>query len=776
MKTVIRIFGAIVLAAYVSMAGISCQKETNVETPEGTVDVPVAASGIHVTVGAGIVDTKSAVVTENGVRTLTFTSGDKLSVQGSLTLDLGEDDVNCMLSGDLDVTTIDTPATSATFEGDLKLYKLIVTPEGLSQEEVSYDFGQNNPLDLCTYARALLVHEGTSIAPGSMMGGGGYFEQIAFTVEELMTSCLNVSGDYDTQSQSFSLSAGGTSSGDVLPIFNCTISGLVPYTAYEICLLIGDNADDASGNRTLGGMTSNGMGQLTFACYASIYSIQPYYYAFRFKNGNDWMRAELGTKQLESKVYNITRTAIADPASPVQPTVTGTTGTWNPDLSVYYHDVADITISGTSKGYYFNLYAGGTVRLDNLSASHHVNPFIHSRAGLDIELTGDNSISSKSYDCIEVLSDVIGNNKHDVRLSCTGTSATLSLTYDGRGVWGITADNYAHEPLDSSLNPEIVSNLPVPELAETGYSVVLTTVQNSDGTWTSTYTVTHTGLLNGLFTINSSGDKVRFSQGNLRYLSTQTVNNGTGTWSFAPHQYSIIGNAENNTHPTVPEVNKSMDLFCWGATGIVDMQSGDPVYPDVNPENTTCYYYTGNNTLSGIYEWGNVAISNTTLTNSGSEKWHTLTSDEWAYLFRDNTKYGPATVAECAGVVLLPDSFSDPNKNGGSGAFVSASQISDATGYNDNVYSAENWKAMEYAGAVFLPAGGSFLGGNFNYYLSGDTGYYWTSTPNTTGNTKAYYFAILRTVCDVRSGDTNSGDSGVYRSSRLSVRLVRSVE
>ena len=766
MKKTISIFSAIVLALYVSMAGTSCQKETNVETPEETVVVPEAASGIHVTVGAGITDTKSAVVTENGVRTLTFTSGDKLSVQGSLTLDLGEGDVHCTLSGELDVATIDTPATSATFEGDLKLYKAV----GMSQEEVFYDFGPNNPLDLCYSARALLVHEGTSIISGAMMGGGSYFEQIASTVEELMTNCLNVYGDYDTQSQSFSLSAAGTSGG-VLPIFNCNISGLAPNTPYEIYLLIGDDADDAGGDMALGGMTSNGMGQLTFACYSSIYASQAYYYAFRFKNGNDWMRAELGSKQLESKVYNITRTASADPASPVQPTVTGTTGTWNTDLSVYYHDVADITISGTSKGYYFNLYAGGTVRMDNLSASYHVNPFIHSRASLNIELTGDNSIISKSYDCIEVLSDVFGNDKHNVRFSCTGSSATLSLTYDGKGVWGITADNYEHEPLDGSLNPEIVSNQPVPELADTGYSVELTTVQNSNGTWTSTYTVTHTRLLPGLFSINASGDKVRFSEGNLRYLSVNTNGDGDGIWSFAPNQYSIIGNSENNAHPTEPTANQSMDLFCWGATGIAGQLGDITPRPDTDVEEWM--YYTENNELSGRFEWGNAAISNTTLTNAGSEKWRTLTKEEWEYLFSNNTKYGPATVAGCAGVVLLPDSFSDPNKNGGSGAFVSASN---AGVYTDNVYSAENWKAMEYAGAVFLPAGGCFLGGSFDYYLSGDMGYYWTSTPNTNGSTKAYYFSFLQYVCEVRSGDTHSGDSGVYRSSRLSVRLVRSVE
>ena len=747
MKAMIKLFGAAVLAASVTLAMSSCQKENNVEEPrQHEVDAPETTSGIHVNVGAGIVDTKSAVVTDgDGNRTLTFTSGDQLYVRANLQIDFGNGNVDCVLTGYLDIATIGDGATSATFEGDLSLYKY----ESWTPELTSYDFGTDNPLDLCDHAQALLVHAGSSLIDGR------YIEQIASTVNELMTSCLSVSGTYNTSTHSFSLSAAGTG-GQETPIFNCTISGLAPNTLYEVVLLTGDNADNASGDKVLGGITASSLGEVSFACYSTLYCDKAYYYAFRFKNGNNWMRAELGTKKLESKVYNITRTASADPASPVMPTVNGTTGTWNSDLSVYYNTPADITISGTSKGYYFRFYNGGTVLLDNLSASYHNNPFIDSRSDLNIVLTGDNSITTKSYDCISTL------NNSDVKLSCTGSSATLSLTYDGYGTWGISANNYEHEPLDGSLNPVTNSSQNVPALAETGYSVDVITVSNSDGTWTSTYTVTRTGLLNGLFTINASGDKVRFSEGNLRYLSDTYP--GQGTWSFAPHQYSIIGNAGNNTYTAAATKGESMDLFCWGATGLFEMVGDTPIYPDAN---TDPYYYNGNSNLSGYYEWGNVEISNTSLTN-----WRTLTKEEWEYLFRDNTKYGPATVAGCAGIVLLPDSFSDPKKNGGSGAFVSSSQISN-TGYTDNVYSAENWKAMEYAGAVFLPAGGIFYGGEQGYWSG--MGYYWTSTPNTNGNTKAYFFAFLYSVCEVRSGDTISGDSGVYRSSRLSVRLVRTV-
>lgn len=750
MKTMMKLFGAAILAAAMLSVN-SCQTEILVEdTPQTQEEivVPETVSGIPVTVGAGIVDTKSAVVTDGeGNRTLTFTSGDQLYVTGSLTLNFGSGNEDCELSGYLDVQSIGDPATTATFSGNLELYKVA------GHVAASYDFGANNPLDLCTSAQASLVHEGSSFF---FDPADGYFAKLADTVDELMTSYLNVSGLYSAGTHSFSLSK-VVPDGKVLSIFNCTINGLTANAIYDICLLTGTDAAHATEEIALGGKSANGMGQLTFAGYSFVPAAASYY-AFRFKNGNNWMKAVLGSKALQSKVYNITRTAIADPASPVLPTITGTAGTINPNRSITYNSgIVDVTISGTSTNYYFNFNVPEvTLHLDNLSASYHVEPFIVSYSDMFIELTGSNSIITSGNNCIYAY-------ENSIWLSCTGASATLTLTYDSCNR-GIAAGNSAIESPGSAS---------VPALAAPGYAVSVTTVDNGNGTYTSTYTVTHTRLLNGQFTINASGDKVRFSQGNLRYLSVDNGHNGSGTWSFAPNQYTVIGNDENNAHPAAPTAGNSMDLFCWGATGIPNL--GDLGNPTPNPdgivddETPGLYYYTGNNSLSGLYEWGNVTISNTPLTN-----WRTLTKDEWEYLFSNNAKYGPATVAGSVGIVLLPDSFTDPNKNGGSGAFVSVSQKTGAT-YNDNVYSAENWEAMEYAGAVFLPAGGIFYEGTFGY-SSSDMGHYWTSTPNTNGNTKAYYFAFYHNVCEVRSGDTNSGDSGVYRSSRLSVRLVRTVD
>ena len=48
------------------------------------------------------------------------------------------------------------------------------------------------------------------------------------------------------------------------------------------------------------------------------------------------------------------------------------------------------------------------------------------------------------------------------------------------------------------------------------------------------------GAINSLFTINSNGDQVYFSQGNLQYQAS------TNTWKFADNQYDYIGGANSN--------------------------------------------------------------------------------------------------------------------------------------------------------------------------------------------------------------------------------------
>ena len=234
------------------------------------------------------------------------------------------------------------------------------------------------------------------------------------------------------------------------------------------------------------------------------------------------------------------------------------------------------------------------------------------------------------------------------------------------------------------------------------------------------------GALSGKFSVSGS-TQVYFSKGNLQYDA-----NATTKWYFAEHQYDYIGSATG--YP--------MDLFTWGNMA--------------NPTYNGTAYYTENSNLSGSTDWGS---------NIG-EGWYTLSQAEWAYLFETRTgaasKYGYATVADKHGIIIVPDEFTDPMKNNGSGAFVGSS----TTGWSANVYSAENWSDMESAGAVFLPAAGYRV--ENSVVDAGEFSSYWSSTAHGEhyANGMGFYSEGLFAGADSYS----SRDCG------QSVRLVRQAE
>jgi len=231
------------------------------------------------------------------------------------------------------------------------------------------------------------------------------------------------------------------------------------------------------------------------------------------------------------------------------------------------------------------------------------------------------------------------------------------------------------------------------------------------------------GALSGKFSVSDS-KQVYFSKGNLQYDA-----NAATKWYFAEHQYDYIGSATG--YP--------MDLFTWG-------NIANPTY-----DGTT--YYTANSDLSGDTDWGS---------NIG-EGWYTLSQAEWDYLFNTRTnaaaKYGYATVNSVYGIIILPDVFTDPNKNNGSNAFVGST----TTGWNANVYTSENWAFMEDAGAVFLPAAGSRIGSSVGGV--GSVGFYWSSSPDASDVNSAYYVYFYSGLLDpAKNSDRFFG---------YSVRLVR---
>ena len=215
------------------------------------------------------------------------------------------------------------------------------------------------------------------------------------------------------------------------------------------------------------------------------------------------------------------------------------------------------------------------------------------------------------------------------------------------------------------------------------------------------------GAIPGEFTINAGGGKVYFSQGNLQYQAS------TNTWRFAPNQYDMIGSDNANISDSY---TGWIDLLGWG--------TGDA--PTKATQNSGDY--------STFTDWGTNAISNG---GNTANMWHTLTKDEWAYIFEHHTK-GWSTVNGVNGYVIRPDGISTA---------VAAS------------YTASEWAAEEAAGSVFLPAACSRGGTTFN---AGSWGDYWSSTPSNSDDAYYLYF---------HSGGQNPANSACRWGGR-SVRLV----
>ena len=231
-------------------------------------------------------------------------------------------------------------------------------------------------------------------------------------------------------------------------------------------------------------------------------------------------------------------------------------------------------------------------------------------------------------------------------------------------------------------------------------------------------------LLSGVFSVSGS-KKVKFSKGNLRCAS--------GTWSFFDNQYDYF-----TTHD-----GTNWDKFGWSTS-------------------ETTY---GMNTSTSISTYSGDFVDWGATIGTG---WFTLSSDEWTYLFNtrsastvggtSNGRYAKAKVNDVQGIILFPDTYTHP-----AGAVPKGVNATDNAGWNGNSYSSADWTKMESAGCVFLPAAGYRNGSSVDN--PGTNGYYWSATPNDTGNAYGVYFL---------SGHLNPASSS-NRSFGYSVRLVREV-
>ena len=248
--------------------------------------------------------------------------------------------------------------------------------------------------------------------------------------------------------------------------------------------------------------------------------------------------------------------------------------------------------------------------------------------------------------------------------------------------------------------------------------------------------------IKGKFTVSSTGNKVQFSSGNLRYYTSQPIR-----WEFAANQYDAL-RGDNIVYPAPfydASFNTCIDLFGYGTSGYNDREPTRNLPSDA-------YYFSGDITGDDAdYDWG-VKIRKDYKT---TEQWRTLTQTEWTYLLskRTNAKqlYGFATVAGVSGLILLPDDWSSD----GMPEFTSGT----SGGYDNNTYSSEQWSQMEENGAVFLPITG-YRSGTMNsgmVVMSAEdydySGYYWSSTAG-----KCLNFSSSPSItCATTTGNRSNG-------------------
>lgn len=236
------------------------------------------------------------------------------------------------------------------------------------------------------------------------------------------------------------------------------------------------------------------------------------------------------------------------------------------------------------------------------------------------------------------------------------------------------------------------------------------------------------GALDGLFSV-SYNKQVWFSMGNLQYLAT------TDTWRFTENQEMYAGSDNNGMQE---DWNKWIDLFGWGTS---NYNHGANNYRPWSTSSVYSNYYAYGQPeyhlyeQTGMAEWGYNAIS-----NGGNEEnmgWRTLTYLEWNYLLNERqttsgVRYAKAKVNGVCGLIILPDNWNISVHN-----FTLFN--SQNASFGSNTLDASQWEAVENAGAVFLPAGGSRYGREISNV--GSVAYYWSSS-NKDGGSEAYYLYV----------------------------------
>lgn len=353
--------------------------------------------------------------------------------------------------------------------------------------------------------------------------------------------------------------------------------------------------------------------------------------------------------------------------------------------------------------------------------------------------------SSVSVNSISISTDVPINGEYSIG----GTAMEPALTYLGNG--SNTTTMYHTNPDDCSAGMDFYIYLPAGTYStmtftiiqpngdyciKTGHNIVVersmySTVNIATMNFVTPSADAINGRLSGLFSINSDGDQIYFSQGNLQYRASDNI------WRFALRQYDFVGTynsygtvfdgtVKSDNWRTSATYSGWIDLFGWGTSG---WDNGNLYYRPYDTEEaytlapndgygptTGSAYYDPVYSLTGVYANADWGVYNP-ISNGGNRAglWRTLTYDEFRYIISGRpgaaSKCLPASVGGIPGLILLPDQWNAP-------AGI------DMT-YND--YNPLQWSQLEAAGAVFLPVSGC-VGNNRENPCEMHDALYWTST------------------------------------------------
>ena len=288
------------------------------------------------------------------------------------------------------------------------------------------------------------------------------------------------------------------------------------------------------------------------------------------------------------------------------------------------------------------------------------------------------------------------------------------------------------------------------------------TVGETDSTYTAEFISAN--LIPALFTVNSEGRQVFFSKGNLWYgkvgaSESSTFNFENEQWEFSP----TSNGSRDATH---------VSHFFWSKFAHVACRES---YIELEKVDRTDIFFTNMQESAGADKPNASFIvageANRYRTLSGGE------GSEWEYLInlrttKDNQAptingTSDARWMRCSvrlnndryvkGLLIFSDTFTWPKGDG-------APAEDSAYGNSPATYSRDEFKKLEDAGCVFLPATGVFNGDVLNI---GNSGIYWSSS----AESETFAFSLFFTDDRI-----NPGAGGFFRKFGYSVRLVMDAE